>query len=868
LAFFTVCAIPAHAGPPREATGPSVSEFLTPDGRFDLVAARNSRHEGPLHLAGFESHFDAETGELLFSPKSSPRSPDDVNWWDGFRRPGVDGRVKAIAIYDEDVVVAGEFTCAGDSAANRIARWDGIGWYPLGGGLDDIANALVVYAGDLVAAGRFLHAGGSVANRVAAWDGNEWHALGGGTNGEVLALEVYDGALIAGGYFTQAGETTANHVAAWDGDSWSPLGDGISGGYESAHIRALTVFSETLIAGGDFTQAGDTTASCVASWDGATWAPLGQGMEGIPIPCIHPLVCGLKVHDGTLIAGGRFYRAGESAVSHIARWDGSSWDSIGSGMRAPYGPETMPVVLALGTCAGDLVAGGYFTQAGDSAVNFVARWDGSHWRPLGEGVWWSGCGVGDYARVHALLEYDGCLFVGGDISQAAGIAADGIASWSGGEWAYLGDSGMGLDCYVHALAVYNGALVAGGDFSIYVPGDSLYEGWYSKGIAQWDGSSWRALGPGLSGRVSDFAYYMGDLIAVGDFTRTAIGGDLERVGRWDGHSWSPLGDSSTGRLYAVTVYDGDVVVGGSFHHIGDVEADYVARWDGSSWHSLDSGMYNIVTALGVYDGELIAGGVFEQAGGMEARHIARWDGSTWRPLGAGTNSIVNELAVYDGLLYVGGGFNEAGGVPVSGIARWDGSTWSPVGSCVNHSVLAMMVFGGDLIVAGRFTEAGGSPANRIARWDGASWSTFGSGLGPYAHALVDYDGDLFVGGRFLSAGNKKSCYIARWTAPSTRVSQSDPSRSSLQLEPNYPNPFNPSTTIRFSVRETAPVSLTIYDVTGRRVKTLVDGTRESGDHSVNWNGMEEGGSRVAAGVYFARLECGGEVRTTKVVLAK
>ena len=83
-----------------------------------------------------------------------------------------------------------------------------------------------------------------------------------------------------------------------------------------------------------------------------------------------------------------------------------------------------------------------------------------------------------------------------------------------------------------------------------------------------------------------------------------------------------------------------------------------------------------------------------------------------------------------------------------------------------------------------------------------------------------------------------------------------------------PNPFNPSTSIRFELSSEAQVRLTVYDASGARVTTLYEGRMSSGAHAVRWNGTDSGGERVGSGVYFCRLEAGGETMTRKLVLLK
>ncbi len=89
-----------------------------------------------------------------------------------------------------------------------------------------------------------------------------------------------------------------------------------------------------------------------------------------------------------------------------------------------------------------------------------------------------------------------------------------------------------------------------------------------------------------------------------------------------------------------------------------------------------------------------------------------------------------------------------------------------------------------------------------------------------------------------------------------------------ELMQNYPNPFNPSTSIVFSLPETGHISLNIYDISGRLVSTLVNGTLDNGVHNVMWNGADMNGELVSAGVYIYALESADMVMTKKMILMK
>lgn len=86
---------------------------------------------------------------------------------------------------------------------------------------------------------------------------------------------------------------------------------------------------------------------------------------------------------------------------------------------------------------------------------------------------------------------------------------------------------------------------------------------------------------------------------------------------------------------------------------------------------------------------------------------------------------------------------------------------------------------------------------------------------------------------------------------------------SVKLNPNYPNPFNPTTTISFELKEESEVLLSIWNIVGQRVVTLVDGMREAGEHTATWNASE-----MPSGIYIAQLEVGGKVFIRKMTLIK
>jgi hypothetical protein len=671
----------------------------------------------------------------------------DANWVSMGGLLGANLAVYAVAVDGVgNLYIGGEFTMAGETIANYIARWDGNSWSALGAGMGGVpapaVYALAVLGGDLYAGGDFTTAGGTAASYVAKWDGSNWSSLSSEVNGSVHALAVLGSDLYAGGEFTTAGSSSANYIARWDGSRWSALGSGMDNS-----VYALAVSGSTVYAGGYLSTAGGIAANSIAKWDGTSWTALGSGMDSD--------VLALAVLGSTVYAGGDFSTAGGTAASYVAQWDGTNWTALGSGPNS--------TVYALAVLGSDLYVGGYFPTAGGNPVSSIAQWDGTNWTDLagGMGV------VINPPSVYALTVSGGYLYAGGDFGSAGGNSANFIAQWDGNSWTGLGSSG--LNGFVYALAVSGSDVYVAGHFN-------AAGGNPAENIVQWDGSNWTALGAGVDSTVHALAVLGSNVYAGGLFT-SAGGIGANYVARWDGNNWTALdsgvgGDPLYTEVDALAVLGNNLIVGGDFTTAGVIAANAIAQWDGTNWTTLGSGMGDpfpsisvYVKALAVSGTNLYAGGTFTTAGGNAANSIAKWDGSRWTALGSGMDNDVLALAVSGTNLYAGGNFATAGGAAASYIAKWDGSSWSPLSSGVNGTVNALAVSGSELFAGGSFTNAGSNAANYITQWDGSAWTALGSGMNNEVLALAVSGGALYVGGGFTTAGRTVSTYVAQAQLP-------------------------------------------------------------------------------------------------------
>ena len=251
----------------------------------------------------------------------------------------------------------------------------------------------------------------------------------------------------------------------------------------------------------------------------------------------------------------------DSAAAYPVRIDPTFSDDNWISMGGLPGANGL-VRAAVTDAAGDLYIGGDFTAVGDIIANRVAKWNGTNWSALGEGL---------NGTVYALAVSGSDLYVGGNFTTAGGSAANRVAKWNGSNWSALG---AGLNNTVNALAVSGSDLYVGGQFAYATnAGPSTVR---VNGIAQWNGSSWSALGSGVIGFVNALAVSGSDLYVGGHFT-TGGGSGANCVAKWDGSSWSALGSGLDSDVNALAVSGSDLYVGGRFYTAGGPAAMRIAK---------------------------------------------------------------------------------------------------------------------------------------------------------------------------------------------------------------------------------------------------------------------------------------------------
>lgn len=344
------------------------------------------------------------------------------------------------------------------------------------GSLNGFIVQFEIFQDDLFACGLFNKIGGKNIDHLARWDGSEWQEvipdIGSGVHqiypdGEALMLAKYE--------FYSA----QNYALRWNSDiqGLSQLGEDfryLASSGVTPSLYAITEYNGDYVIAGDFTHIGDTEANGIARWNGTEWVALGSGLrQGIPgnpnIPYPHELL----VHEGELYAAGNFRFAGVHQSNGIAKWDGQNWHSIGPGFDGP--------VYGLAFFQGELYAGGSFHQSGDSSLGNLAKWDGTNWVPVGIKTAYSSSQLHPY--VHTLKVISNQLFALGGFDVCTSdngipIACESILAFNGDSWDTMEG---GVEGEAEAIIqMENGSILIGGNFTeaggITVDGMAVWQG--------------------------------------------------------------------------------------------------------------------------------------------------------------------------------------------------------------------------------------------------------------------------------------------------------------------------------------------------------------------------------------------------------
>lgn len=279
---------------------------------------------------------------------------------------------------------------------------------------------------------------------------------------------------------------------------------------------------------------------------------------------------------------------------------------------------------------GDIVVSGEFASVGGTPIDYVARWNGTGWSPLGPGL------VTDHPPL--LPMSNGDLIVGGTIPLPGGGFGNPVR-WSGTSWSAVGPAVITIWGRFYCLTLMpNGDLVAGGEWSL--PGGGFGN------LARWDGVTWSNLGPPVSGGIGQIrALPNGDLVVSG-------GPPLQFM-RWNGTAWSNLGIAPS--AWEVMA-NGDLVATVPASTGGST----LLRWNGAAWTPLGSLPGGASSMASLPNGDLVVATRLVTT--STTVDMTRWDGATWHPLQPLTASnSVRLVSLPDGVVALANHFTSGVG---------------------------------------------------------------------------------------------------------------------------------------------------------------------------------------------------------------
>ena len=472
------------------------------------------------------------------------------------------------------------------------------------------------------------------------------------------------------------------------------------------------------------------------------WLP-GPAVPGVNGFAYSAVIVPANAPGGTseqLYLAGSFWIAGDVLATGIARWDGSQWHSLGDGLHNGIYDGYAISVAAL---PDGVVAGGRFTRAGDVNANSVARWDGSTWHALGHGV-------NDAVDVVLPLS-DGRIVIGGRFTKTGVNSADHLAIWDGVKWTPLGGG----------VFMANGSDPGISDLRELPDGRIAVCGRFDRGgtttpiskvaIVDPGTGSWTALGALTALDVASALSVLpgGDLLVAGT-SKTESGESRASVWRCDPDvgTWRAFGDAST-LPFGSTVLTMEIDAAGRVCIAGTELWDRqnsvwgVFASDGGAWHPVGANVFgSVMWVLPTPNGRLFAGG--EANAG-----IGQLVGGRWVSMNAAqTFSIRDLVQTNGGRVYATGSRGGSDDAEwLSGVYERRGSEWTLVTQdTAGFSSRLRVLENGDLLLLGSMTNIGAVDVDRIARYDGSAWHAVGGGLPPgYINDVVRRsDGTMFA----------------------------------------------------------------------------------------------------------------------------
>ena len=580
----------------------------------------------------------------------------------------------------------------------------------------------------------------------------------------------------------------------------------------------------SLFVGGEFRNIGGQPRSLVGAVDLRTGGVTGWN-PGVTGPSdryiVGPYVSEVLYHRGAVYVGGQFKSVSGQPRSALAAVDASTGALLPWDPNPTYDyPYPYPYVWALAAAGDTVYVGGSFDAIGGRAQPFLAAIDPG-----------TGLATGWNPRPS---------------QQVFELAVDDSTVYVGGSYRTLGDWTIR-----HQLAAFD---LTTGEVKDWNPDPN---GNTCNALAAKDG----------------VVYVGGDFSAIGGQTRVGFAALDTLTGA--ALPWSANSDDAVNQIVA----DGhDVFVAGEFTSIGGVARRGIAQLDAATgqvtpWDAQTNGP---VVDVALDDSTVYMAGWFSRLGLEPHRYLGAVDRRTggvlpWR---AEPNTWVNALCVGPQAIYAGGAFDSINGQPRQCLAALDRTTgdvlpWDPhlAGAVAANfpDVYTLATHGGAVYAGGDFYLLGGERRPCLgAVDDSVGVPTDWTPGADFVVVDVSISGDvLYAGGSFGSIGLLPNSGLAALSLP-IQPEPPPPPPSRVTLTASTPNPASTVALIRFALPRAQEVTLSLFDAQGRRLQCLLD------HHLLPPGGQQVqlDASRWRPGIYFYRLETGGQSLSHKLVIAR
>jgi len=271
-----------------------------------------------------------------------------------------------------------------------------------------------------------------------------------------------------------------------------------------------------------------------------------------------------------------------------------------------------------------------------------------------------------------------------------------------------------------------------------------------------------------------------------------------------------------------------------------------------------------------YNGKLYLVGGYNSGSYSDRLDIYDIYSDSWSSGASLPIAMQSEAVYYDGKIYVIGGYD---GSVHDEVFEYDISSdsWTQIGTSPEPvSAHKLAVYQGHIFVIGDYNDL-----NRIWKYNisDGSWIIYDSNYIGRRHAsTVIHDDKLYI-----LAGNSSYDGVYQYYRIVQSIDLSDilavvsPNSNlpkDIELNQNFPNPFNPTTTIKYSINQNGKVKIVIFDILGRQVRSLVNENNSIGQYSVLWDGRNDAGKVVQSGQYYYTVEMDDITKTKKMILIK